>query len=80
MASDQTLALTDDRRHVSTNLTVEKYEQNLAVIRSYVTITCIRDGQVRILATGTNRDTLSLEGDVWKVAEHEVHLDKSFRE
>ncbi|MEQ8494640.1 MAG: nuclear transport factor 2 family protein [Gammaproteobacteria bacterium] len=71
-------AQTDQRRHCVTNVVMRELGPASARVDSYLVLTAVEDGQLRVVCTGTYHDDLVREGDGWRIARKLLRLDNPF--
>ena len=69
---------TDQRRHVVTNVTLERDEPTEARTTSVLTLFVVEGGAVRVQATGVYRDHFVEEDGGWRIRERVLRLDAHY--
>lgn len=68
----------DQRRHCISNVVFRELDEARAVVDSYLVLTAVEDGALRVVCTGTYRDELVREDDVWRIRRKALALDNGF--
>jgi 3-phenylpropionate/cinnamic acid dioxygenase small subunit len=64
------------RRHLTTNLIIEREDDRTASTRAFLALVADREGRFETLATGTYRDELRLEDDGrWRISARRIFLE-----
>ena len=66
---------TDQRRHIISNLFFEREGDESAVVVSYLTLTVIENGEIRLITTAVYRDTVARVGEDWQLQHRHIDLD-----
>lgn len=66
---------TDQRRHITTNIIIRSEDASKAVTESYLTLTAVENGAIRLVSTGRYVDELRFEGGSWRLAKRHIALD-----
>jgi hypothetical protein len=69
---------TDQRRHCVTNLVIRELTDSRAVVDSYLVLTAVESGDLRVVCTGTYHDDVILEDSVWRIKHKTLKLDNAF--
>ena len=69
---------TDQRRHCVTNLIFRELEATRALAESYLVLTAVEDGQLRVVCTGTYHDAMVVEDGAWRINHKTLKLDNPF--
>lgn len=65
----------DQRRHVMSNVFFESDDAADPVVVSTLTLVVVAGGAARVLSTGTYRDVMIREDDVWRIRRRDLALD-----
>lgn len=68
----------DQRRHCVTNVVFRELGETSAVVDSYLLLSAVEDGEVRVVCTGTYRDEMVNDGEAWLIAHKTLRLDNPF--
>jgi 3-phenylpropionate/cinnamic acid dioxygenase small subunit len=68
----------DQRRHVVTNVFFETEGDRNATVVSYVTITSVENGAIRLVTTGLYRDEVASEDGNWRICGRRIELDMAY--
>lgn len=72
-------AQTDQRRHVISNIVVDRADETSATVRSYVTVFATEGDSSHLVTTGQCLDEVQKQADgAWKFTKKAMHLDKAF--
>jgi 3-phenylpropionate/cinnamic acid dioxygenase small subunit len=66
---------TDQRRHLTTNIIIRSEDGSKAVTESYLTLTAVENGTIRLVSTGRYVDELRNEDDTWRLSKRHIALD-----
>jgi len=69
---------TDQRRHCVSNIVFRELEQARALVDSYLLLTAVEDGKLRVVCTGTYHDELIVEDGSWRIRHKLLRLDNPF--
>lgn len=70
---------TDQRRHLITNIIVDKANDTSAIVKSYVTVFATEGDFSQLITTGQCVDEVEKQTDGhWKFTRKAMHLDKGF--
>lgn len=69
---------TDQRRHCVTNVMFRELGAAHARVDSYLVLTAVEDGTLRVVCTGTYHDTLTMEDGRWVIRHKTLKLDNAF--
>jgi SnoaL-like domain len=72
---DSLASQTDQRRHVVTNIFFEDETDSSVTAMSYLVLIAVKDGALNVLSSGVYKDSVVLDGDVWRIAHRDLHLD-----
>lgn len=72
---DSLTSQTDQRRHCVTNIFFEDERDNAVTAVSYLILIAVKDGILTVLSSGVYRDSVVLDGDTWRIAHRDLHLD-----
>jgi 3-phenylpropionate/cinnamic acid dioxygenase small subunit len=68
----------DQRRHCVTNVVFGALDADRARVDSYLVLTAVEAGQLRVVCTGTYHDDLVRTADGWRIAHKTLRLDNPF--
>lgn len=68
----------DQRRHCLTNLVFRELGADSARVDSYLVLTAVEAGALRVVCTGTYHDTLVVDDGAWRIAYKTLKLDNDF--
>lgn len=68
----------DQRRHCVTNVIFREIAPTKALVESYLLLTAVENGNLRVVCTGTYHDELAKEGDAWLIQRKTLRLDNPF--
>lgn len=66
---------TDQRRHNVSNLFFETEGDTAAIVISNLTLFATENGEIRLIATGVYRDSVTRVGDDWQLQHRHLDLD-----
>ncbi len=69
---------TDQRRHCVSNIVFRELGPSNAKVDSYLVLTAVEDGALRVVCTGTYHDDMVLEDGAWRIAHKTLKLDNPF--
>ena len=69
---------TDQRRHCVTNLIFRSLADTTALVESYLVLTAVEDGALRVVCTGTYHDRMVVENGRWVIRHKTLKLDNAF--
>lgn len=72
---DSLASQTDQRRHVVTNIFFEDDTDDSVTAVSYLVLISIKHGALNVISSGVYRDSFVRDGDQWRIAERDLHLD-----
>lgn len=72
---DSLASQSDQRRHVVTNIFFEDDTDDSVTAVSYLVLISIKDGALNVISSGVYRDSFVRDGDQWRIAERDLHLD-----
>lgn len=72
---DSLAAQEDQRRHVVTNIFFEDDTAESVTAVSYLVLIAIKGGSLNVISSGVYRDQVVLDGNVWRIAHRDLHLD-----
>ncbi len=76
--SDVMRTQNDQRRHCISNVVFRELGPARAVVDSYLLLTAVENGALRVVCTGTYRDELAREGETWRIRRKSLTLDNGF--
>lgn len=68
----------DQRRHCVTNVVFRELGSERARVDSYLVLTAVEAGQLRVVCTGTYHDSLVRDAEGWRIAHKTLRLDNPF--
>lgn len=68
----------DQRRHCVSNVVFRDLQGARAQVDSYLVLTAVENGSLRVVCTGTYHDDLVREGGSWRIASKTLRLDNPF--
>ncbi len=68
----------DQRRHCVTNIIFRALDRQRASVDSYLSLTAVENGLVRLVTTGTYRDEMINEDGIWCIERKTLVLDGPF--
>lgn len=68
----------DQRRHCVTNLVFRELGADSARVDSYLCLTAVENGALRVVCTGTYHDDLTKRGGQWAIRRKVLRLDNPF--
>lgn len=72
---DSLASQSDQRRHVVTNIFFEAETETSVTAMSYLLLITIKDGALSVISSGVYKDRVVLDGDEWRIAHRDLHLD-----
>lgn len=72
---DSLASQSDQRRHVVTNIFFEDETETSVTAMSYLLLITIKDGALNVISSGVYKDQVVLDGDEWRIAHRDLHLD-----
>lgn len=69
---------TDQRRHCVSNILFRSLNAERAAVDSYLVLTAVERGELRVVCTGTYRDTLVRRNGAWLIEHKTLRLDNPF--
>ena len=69
---------TDQRRHCVTNIIFREIGETTALVESYLLLTAVENGELRIVCTGTYHDRMVVEDGQWLIENKTLKLDNPF--
>ena len=71
-------AQTDERRHVISNICFHEEGDDMARVVSYLTLCATENGEVALVSTGIYNDQVVRDGENWRLANRNLHLDRPY--
>ena len=68
----------DQRRHCVSNFMFRELSADRATVDSYLLLTAVEDGKIRLVCSGTYRDEMVKESGNWLIRRKNLRLDNSF--
>lgn len=68
----------DQRRHCVTNVIFREIGQEEALVESYLLLTAVENGNLRVVCTGTYHDEMVNEDGAWLIQRKTLRLDNPF--
>lgn len=68
----------DQRRHSVSNIIFRALDERTALVDSFLTLTAVEHGKVRLVCTGTCRDEMLYDAGTWRIRHRTLHLDCPF--
>lgn len=68
----------DQRRHCVTNAIFREMGPTSALVESYLVLTAVEDGTLRVVCTGTYHDEMVKEDGAWCIRRKILRLDNAF--
>lgn len=68
----------DQRRHCVTNIIFRELGAATALVDSYLCLTAVENGALRVVCTGTYRDEMRKHGGRWSIQRKVLRLDNPF--
>lgn len=68
----------DQRRHCVSNVVFRELGAGQARVDSYLVLTAVEAGQLRVVCTGTYHDSLEHGAEGWQIAHKTLRLDNPF--
>jgi len=75
LMTDSLASQNDQRRHLVSNLVVDKETDDAASVVSYLTLISIADGKANLLSTAVYEDELTRDGGEWRFTKRHIQLD-----
>jgi hypothetical protein len=72
---DSLASQSDQRRHVVTNIFFEDETDSSVTAMSYLVLITIKEGALNVISSGVYKDRVVLDGDQWRIAHRDLHLD-----
>lgn len=69
---------TDQRRHCVTNMVFRELGADSARVDSYLVLTAVENGALRVVCTGTYHDDMVLRDGAWLIGRKTLRLDNPF--
>ena len=69
---------TDQRRHCVTNIIFREIGASTALVDSYLILTAVENGELRVVCTGTYHDQMVQEDGQWLIKHKTLKLDNPF--
>ncbi|MCC6710589.1 MAG: nuclear transport factor 2 family protein [Gammaproteobacteria bacterium] len=68
----------DQRRHCVTNIMFRELDAERAMVDSYLCLTAVEGGTLRVVCTGTYHDEMRKHGGKWYIQRKLLRLDNAF--
>jgi ketosteroid isomerase-like protein len=75
LMTDSLASQNDQRRHLVSNLVIDKETDDAATVVSYLTLISIADGKANLLSTAVYEDELTRDGGEWRFTKRHIQLD-----
>lgn len=75
LMTDSLASQSDQRRHLVTNLVIEKETDDEATVTSYLTLISVADGKASLLSTAVYEDEVRKDDGEWRFTKRHIELD-----